>query len=118
MTNTYKRETFIRGSAFAITATLKDGDGTVLDIAAANLEAQVNTGTVSNPTKLADLTVADLEPAVPGTVLLSTDEDTSTWPLGEIRVGLRATIGEKLYLSTAKAYHVIAGEVVDGESET
>lgn len=93
---------FKRGSTLIFELSLVDdaGDPVVIDVA--DMRAEVRDGSEL----LSVLTIATT--AVPGTYLLSTDDDTSDWDYGVVMTDIRAEIGGNIVYSDTVAFSVVA----------
>lgn len=93
---------FKRGSTLFFELSLVDdaGDPVVIDVA--DMRAEVRDGSEL----LCVLTIAIT--AVPGTYLLSTDEDTSDWDYGVVMTDIRAEVGGNIVYSDTVAFSVVA----------
>lgn len=92
---------FKRGSTLVFELALVDDDGAPVIIDVADMRAEVRDGSEL----LCVLTIATT--AVPGTYLLSTDEDTSDWDYGVVMTDIRAEVGSNIVYSDTVAFSVV-----------
>ena len=98
---------FKRGARFEIEVELIDTAGSALVVDPLDMSVQIRD---SQDNLIADLDIEDVVPAEDGVYIISTDDDTSDWPLEQLKTDIKMELNGYDYYSETITIQIIKQE--------